>query len=96
MSAGTPQLDGFSVLDLSSVGPASRASRMLADYGAAVVKVGPTAKQGAVQVRPPFHTYGGGRGMKRIQVDLKAPAGVAANTRNAASPNKPDDSARWP
>ena len=70
MSSATPQLEGISVLDLSSVGPAARASRMLADYGAAVVKVGPTARKGAVQVRPPFHTYGAGRGIKRIQIDL--------------------------
>ena len=56
MSSDTPLLDGIRVLDLSSVGPASRASRMLSDYGAAVIKVGPTAKKGGVQVRPPFHT----------------------------------------
>ena len=37
MPTNSPQLDGFTVLDLSSVGPASRASRMLSDYGAALV-----------------------------------------------------------
>jgi len=78
MSSDTPQLDGICVLDLSSVGPASRASRMLADYGAAVIKVGPTAKKGGVQVQPPFHTYGAGRGMQRIRIDMKADAGKAA------------------
>ncbi len=70
-------LDGFVVLDLSSVGPASRATRMLADYGARVIKVGPTARKGAVQIQPPFHTYGAGRGLERIQIDLKAEAGRA-------------------
>lgn len=85
MSETTPQLEGFTVLDLSSVGPASRASRTLADYGADVVKVGPTARRGGVQVRPPFHSYGAGRGTKRIQIDLKAPAGVETFLRLAAS-----------
>jgi alpha-methylacyl-CoA racemase len=85
MTSATPQLDGFTVLDLSSVGPASRASRTLADYGAAVVKVGPTARKGSVQVQPPFHTYGAGRGTKRIQIDLKAPAGKDAFLRLAAA-----------
>jgi alpha-methylacyl-CoA racemase len=74
----TPQLDGFTVLDLASVGPAARASRMLADYGAEIVKIGPTAKKGRKQIQPPFHTYGAGRGMKRIQIDLKAEQGVEA------------------
>jgi len=55
MTSASPQLDGFSVLDLSSVGPASRASRTLADYGAVVVKVGPTSRKGSVQ-RPPGRT----------------------------------------
>lgn len=85
MDSTPPLLDGTTVLDLSSVGPASRASRMLADYGATVVKVGPTARLGALQVRPPFHSYGAGRGMKRIQIDLKVPAGLEAFLRLAAA-----------
>jgi alpha-methylacyl-CoA racemase len=85
MTSASPQLDGFSVLDLSSVGPASRASRTLADYGASVVKVGPTSRKGAVQVQPAFHTYGAGRGTKRIQIDLKAPGGKDAFLRLAAA-----------
>jgi alpha-methylacyl-CoA racemase len=83
--AGDPLLDGILVLDLSSVGPASRASRLLADYGARVVKVGPTTKRGAVQIRPPFHSYGAGRGLERFQVDLKAPAGRDAFLKLAAT-----------
>jgi alpha-methylacyl-CoA racemase len=80
-----PLLAGVTVLDLASVGPAARASRTLADYGAAVVKVGPTARKGSVQVQPPFHTYGAGRGMKRVRIDLKSPAGVEAFRRLVAA-----------
>ncbi len=73
------------VLDLSSVGPASRASRVLADYGADVIKIAPTRKKGAAQIRPPFHTYGAGRGMRRMRIDLKAPAGIEALLKLATS-----------
>ncbi len=33
-------LEGVTVLDFSTVGPATRCTRILADYGASVVKVG--------------------------------------------------------
>ena len=68
-------LDGITVLDLASVGPAARASRWLADYGARVVKVGP--KDPALQIEPPFHAYSAHRGMTRAQFDLKDPADLA-------------------
>jgi len=84
VTAGAPHLDGVTVLDLSSVGPASRASRILADYGAEVIKVGPTSAKGGVQIQPPFYSYGAGRGMKRFRVDLKAPDGKAAFLRRAS------------
>lgn len=71
-------LDGTTVLDLSTVGPASRCSRILADYGADVVKVGPPPAKSGVQIQPPFFTYSAGRGTRRVQVDLKAPRGKAA------------------
>ncbi len=71
-------LDGITVLDLASVGPAARTSRWLADYGARVVKVGPPPRQGAKQITPPFYAYGGHRGMQRVMIDLKAPAGREA------------------
>jgi alpha-methylacyl-CoA racemase len=58
-------LDGVTVLDLASVGPAARTSRWLADYGARVVKVGPPPKQSGVQIVPPFYAYSGHRGMER-------------------------------
>jgi alpha-methylacyl-CoA racemase len=77
----TPLLDGVTVIDLASVGPAARASRTLADYGARVIKVAPTSKKGAVQIQPPFHTYGAGRGMQRMRIDLKAPSGKEALLR---------------
>jgi alpha-methylacyl-CoA racemase len=77
-------LDSVTVLDLSSVGPASRASRILADYGADVIKVGPTARKGSVQIKPPFHTYGAGRGMRRVQIDLKQEKGVDVFLRMAS------------
>jgi alpha-methylacyl-CoA racemase len=78
MADDTPQLQGITVLNLASVGPAARAARTLADYGARVVQVGPTAKKGSKQIQPPFHTYGAGRGIERIQIDLKSEAGRAA------------------
>ncbi|HEU5034223.1 MAG TPA: CaiB/BaiF CoA-transferase family protein [Mycobacteriales bacterium] len=69
----TQLLDGVTVLDLSSVGPASRAAGWLADYGAAVVKVAPIAT--GTQITPPLHAYSGGRGTRRIRLDLKSDAG---------------------
>lgn len=80
---GSP-LAGYTVLDLASVGPAARTSRWLADYGAAVVKVGPTPKHGGVQITPPFYAYAGHRGMQRVLLDLKAAAGREAFLRLAA------------
>ncbi|MEO6026561.1 MAG: CaiB/BaiF CoA-transferase family protein, partial [Candidatus Binatia bacterium] len=77
-------LDGVTVLDLSTVGPASRCSRILADYGAVVVKVGPTPAKQSVQIQPPFFTYSAGRGTQRVQIDLKAPRGKAAFLQLAA------------
>jgi len=74
-------LEGITVLDLASVGPAARASRWLADYGAAVVKVGPVPAQAGVQIVPPFHAYSAHRGLKRVLVDLKRPEGRDAFLR---------------
>ena len=78
-------LDGVTVLDLASVGPAARTSRWLADYGATVIKVGPTPKQGGVQIAPPFYAYGAHRDMLRAQFDLKSDAGRNAFLRLADS-----------
>ena len=68
-------LQGLSILDLAAVGPAARATRILADYGMRVIKVAPVTGSGVDAVEPVFHAYGAGRGMRRIRVDLKAAAG---------------------
>ncbi len=76
-------LDGVTVLDLASVGPAARASRWLADYGATVVKVGPVPARDGVHLTPPFFAYSAHRGMKRVLVDLKSDEGREAFLRLA-------------
>jgi alpha-methylacyl-CoA racemase len=76
-------LDGVRVLNLATVGPAARAARWLADYGAEVVNVG--ALSAGVQITPVFHAYSGQRGMRRILLDLKAEPGRAAFLRLAGS-----------
>ncbi|HEX3822889.1 MAG TPA: CaiB/BaiF CoA-transferase family protein [Mycobacteriales bacterium] len=68
-------LDGVTVLDLAGVGPAVRASGWLADYGADVIKVGPLPRDAGTALTPKPHFYSGGRGTRRVQIDLKAPAG---------------------
>ena len=75
------------MLDLASVGPAARTSRWLADYGATVVKVGPTPKHGGVQIVPPFYAYGGHRDMQRVL--LRPEGATPAATRSSGSPRAP-------
>jgi alpha-methylacyl-CoA racemase len=77
----TEMLEGITVLDLASVGPAARASRWLADYGATVVKVGPVPKDTGVQITPPFYAYSAHRRMQRALVDMKSPEGREAFLR---------------
>jgi alpha-methylacyl-CoA racemase len=77
-------LDGVTVLDLSAVGPATRCSRALADYGATVVKVAPPPKAGRAPLHLTFHAYSGQRGMRRVGLDLRSAAGKAAFLRLAA------------
>jgi alpha-methylacyl-CoA racemase len=79
-----PLLDGITVLDLATVGPAARASRILSDYGARVIKVGAVPAAGAVHLIPPVYAYSGSRWMQRIQVNLKADDGRAAFLRLAS------------
>jgi alpha-methylacyl-CoA racemase len=74
----TPALDGIRVLDFASVGPGARASRILSDYGAEVIKLGPTPKHGSKQLVPPYYAYSGHRLMRRGLLDLKADAGREA------------------
>ncbi len=71
-------LRGVVVLDLSTVGPAARCSRVLADYGATVVKVGAVPGRGAQPIRPPFYAYSAARHLRHTAVDLKDPEGRAA------------------
>ena len=77
-AAGPGALDGVAVLDLASVGPAARATRLLADYGACVVKVGPVPRHAGVAVVPPPYAYSGHRGMRRALFDLKSDEGRRA------------------
>jgi alpha-methylacyl-CoA racemase len=77
-------LEGITVLDLSSVGPATRAAAILADYGARVVKVAPVPRDATVQITPPPHAYSGHRGTERVQLDLKDDGGRGAFLRLAA------------
>lgn len=84
MADPTPQLEGITVLNLASVGPAARAARTLADYGARIIQVSPTTRKGAKQIQPPFHSYGAGRGFERLQIDLKSDAGREAFIRMAS------------
>ena len=78
-------LEGLTILDLASVGPAARASRILADYGMNVIKVAPVTAKGAKQIDPVYHAYGAGRGMQKIRVDLKSGEGKEALYKLAAN-----------
>jgi alpha-methylacyl-CoA racemase len=71
-------LAGVTVLDLSTVGPAARCTRLLADYGATVVKVGAVPGRGPQPITPPFYAYSGSRWLQRIAINLKDPDGHEA------------------
>ncbi len=77
-SAPPAPLAGVTVLDLSTVGPGTRCTRILADYGAAVVKVGVPPKKSGLQTQPAFWSYSANRGMQQVRIDLKDPAGKSA------------------
>lgn len=68
-------LQDVTVLDLSTVGPATRCARILADYGARVVKVGTPPRRAGAQIEPAWWAYGAGRGWLRTRIDLKADEG---------------------
>jgi alpha-methylacyl-CoA racemase len=71
-------LRGIVVLDLASVGPAARCTRILADYGATVIKVGAVPGRGAEPIAPPFYAYSGSRYLHRTAIDLKEADGRQA------------------
>jgi alpha-methylacyl-CoA racemase len=73
------------VLDLSSVGPAARCTRLLSDYGALVIKVGPVPTADASPIVPSFFAYSGHRGMRRVLIDLKDDEGRQAFLALAAA-----------
>lgn len=64
-------LDGVVVLDFSTVGPGSRCTRILADYGATVVKVGVPPSKAALQTQPAYWAYSANRGLRQVRFDLK-------------------------
>ena len=66
------------MLDLSTVGPAARCTRLLADYGASVVKVGPVPTSDVQPIVPQYFAYSGHRGMRRAQFDLRDAGGKEA------------------
>lgn len=68
-------LSGYTVVDLSGVGPGARCARMLADLGAAVTRVVPPPRPGSHRLDAPYHAYGGGRGWRRVSLDLKSAKG---------------------
>ena len=83
-SPGGP-LEGITVLDFSTVGPAARCTRLLADYGALVIKVGPVPSADATPIVPQYFAYSGHRGMRRVLVDLKDDDGREAFLALAAA-----------
>jgi len=68
-------LGGITVLDLSTVGPGTRCTRILADYGARVIKVGAPPRRAGAQVEPAFYAYSSRRNFKQVRLDLKEPEG---------------------
>lgn len=81
----TGPLTGTAVLDLSFMGPGPRCTRLLADYGATVVKVAPVPGSAVRQIQPPPYAYSGDRGMSHVHVDLKEEGGRAAFLALAAT-----------
>ena len=67
------------MVDFSLIGPGPRCTRMLADYGARVVKVRPPGSADLLEA--PVHAYSADRDIERIGVDLKAPAGLEVADR---------------
>ena len=78
-------LAGIRVIDLSQHGPGSRASRILADYGASVVKIERPTHRRIGEIETAASAYGGNRGMQRLRLDLQHADGRALLLRLAAT-----------
>ncbi len=78
MSKPPAALEGITVLDLSTVGPATRCARILADFGARLIKVGVPPRKLGLQTQPAYWSYSANRGLEQARIDLKDPAGKAA------------------
>lgn len=83
--AATGPLAGVTVLDHSTVGPATRCTSLLADYGARVVKIAPVPGRGPQGNRPAAWAYGGLRGMRRARLDVRHDGGRRAFLALAAA-----------
>lgn len=86
--AGPRTLDGLRVLDLSRVLAGPLCAQMLADHGAAVIKVEPPEGDEARRIGPPLDERGEvayfaalNRGKRSIALDLSCPAGRAVLER---------------
>ncbi len=66
---GAGSLGAIKVLDLGTLGPGARASRILADYGASVLRIDPPRDHSGVVL--PYYAYGAMRNIDRCRVDLK-------------------------
>ncbi len=74
MTRSAGLLGEVTVLDFSTQGPGPRCTRILADYGARLIKVRPTDAENRL-LEPPAYSYSGDRGAERIKVNLKHPDG---------------------
>jgi alpha-methylacyl-CoA racemase len=70
-------LTGVRVVDFDQHGPGARAVRVLADYGAEVVRIARPKHRTEGEIETPSTAYGGGRGMHRVAIDLKHERGRA-------------------
>lgn len=66
-------LSGLTVVDFSIAGPGPRCTRILADYGARVIKVRPPS--GTDLMETGNHLYSSDRDIDRVGINLKSPGG---------------------